>query len=259
MSGTKFSTLCVIVPVFNEADTVREAIGRLRRVPAPAELSRRIIAVDDGSTDGSGEALRELAEGSDDLTVLSHGRNLGKGAAVRTGLERAECDIVLIHDGDLEYDPRDHGSVLAPILEGRADAVIGSRFRGGTAHRVLYFWHSIANRGLTLLSNALTDLNLSDIECCTKAFTREVARGLDIRERGFGVEPEIVAKLARMRLGSEEGQGGRRLRVYEAPVSYAGRTFAEGKKIRWSDGLWAAWCIVRYGVGPVGERKTDPV
>ncbi len=210
MSEAGFSSLTVIVPVFNEADTVREAIGRLRRTPAPAGMSRRIIAVDDGSTDGSGEALRELAEGADNLIVLSHSRNLGKGAAVRTALERAEGDIVLIHDADLEYDPRDHAAVLAPILEGRADAVIGSRFRGGTAHRALYFWHSIANRGLTLLSNTLTNLNLSDIECCTKAFTREVARRLDLRETGFGVEPEIVAKLVRMRLGRGGARRGRR-------------------------------------------------
>ena len=242
--------LSVIIPVYNEAATLRIAIARLRKSPAPQGWERRIIAVDDGSSDGSAEMLAELAAAGDDMVVVRHPRNMGKGSALRTGLEHADGDIVLIHDADLEYDPRDHLEVLEPLLEGRADAVIGSRFRGGTTHRVLYFWHSIANRGLTAFSNAMTNLNLSDIECCTKAFTKEVAARLQLRERGFGIEPEIVAKLARMRMDAG-ARGWRRLRIYEAPVSYAGRTYAEGKKIRWTDGLWAAWCIVRYSLGPL--------
>ncbi len=255
MDARRFSSLTVIVPVFNEAATLREAIERLRAAPIPGGLERRFIAVDDGSTDGSAEMLAELARQGDDLTVVRHPRNMGKGSAIRTGIERSEGDLLLIHDADLEYDPRDHGAVLMPLLEGRADAVIGSRFRGGTTHRTLYFWHSVANRALTLLSNAITNLNLSDIECCVKACTREVAERLEIQEPGFGVEPEIVAKLSRMRLDEPDGRW-RRPRIYEVAVSYAGRTYAEGKKIRWTDGLWAAWCIVRYGLGPYDSSRS---
>lgn len=247
--------LSVVVPVYNEIATIREAIAALRAASLPAGLEREIIAVDDGSTDGSAQALLELAEASGesgDLVVVRLPRNMGKGAALRAGLERSIGDIVLIHDADLEYDPRDHAEALGPILSGRADAVIGTRFRGGPAQRTLYFWHSVANHLLTLFSNAVTNLNLTDIECCLKVFTREVASRLDLRERGFGVEPEIVAKLARMRLDNGP-RGWRRLRIYEVAVSYSGRTYAEGKKIRWTDGLWAVWCVLRYGLGPIGR------
>lgn len=250
MDSARVRRLTVIIPVFNEAATLSKAIARLRAAPVPEGWERRIIAVDDGSSDGSAAMLEELAAEGADLSVVRHPYNMGKGSALRSGLQHADGDVMLIHDADLEYDPRDHMDVLEPILEGRADAVIGSRFRGGTTHRVLYFWHSVANRGLSNFSNALTNLNLSDIECCTKAFTKDVASRLALRERGFGVEPEIIAKLARMRVDAE-GRGWRRLRIYEAAVSYSGRTYAEGKKIRWTDGLWAAWCIVRYSLGPL--------
>lgn len=234
------------MPVFDERSTVEAAVRRLLSAPEPSGVTRRLIAVDDGSTDGSDAVLVSLAQADDRITVIRHAENRGKGAALRTALEAAkDADIVLIHDADLEYDPADHGAVLAPILDGRADAVIGSRFRGGTAHRVLYYWHSVANRLITALSNALTNLNLSDIECCTKALTGEVAARLRLEERGFGVEPEIVSKLAAMRLPDAAG-GARPVRVYEVPVSYAGRTYAEGKKIRWTDGVRAVWCIVKY-------------
>lgn len=239
-------SLAVLVPVFNEAPTVGRAVERLLAASERLPLRTRVIAVDDGSTDGSGSLLDTIASSEPRLTALRHLSNRGKGAALRTALAAAgDADIVLIHDADLEYDPDDHGAVLAPILDGRADAVIGSRFRGGTAHRVLYYWHSVANRLITAFSNALTNLNLSDIECCTKAFTRVVAERLHLTEEGFGVEPEIVAKLARMRL-PDPGRGERSARVYEVPVSYAGRTYAEGKKIGFADGVRALWCIVKY-------------
>ncbi len=242
--------LAVLIPVFNEAPTVVRAVERLLDAPAPQGVERRVIAVDDGSTDGSAPLLLALAERRPTLTVLRHPSNRGKGAAVRTALgsEGARgADLVLIHDADLEYDPADHSAVLAPLLDGRADAVIGSRFRGGTAHRVLYYWHAVANRALTVLSNALTNLNLSDIECCTKAFTGEVARGLRLMEDSFAIEPEIIARLARLRLPDPTHPLGERpLRIFEVPVSYAGRTYAEGKKIRWTDGGRALWAIVRH-------------
>lgn len=240
--------VAVVMPVFNEARTVREAIERVLRTPPPMRdgeaVDRFIVVVDDGSTDGSGEIVREMADG-EGVVAMSHERNRGKGAALGTGFREAlsrGAEVVIVQDADLEYTPADHAAVLAPILDGRADAVIGSRFLGQT-HRVLYYWHSVANRGITLLSNMLTNLNLSDIECCFKAMTREVAERIRIEERRFGVEPEIVAKLARLRLGE-----GRRLRIYEVPVNYAGRTYEEGKKIGWKDGVSAVRCIVRYNL-----------
>lgn len=233
--------LSVIVPIYNEAPTIDAAIARLDAAPLPPDLTREIVLVDDGSTDGSRERLTALARDRDDIILIMHPRNMGKGAAVRSGFERARGDILLIHDADLEYDPRDHPIILAPILDGRADAVIGSRFLGQT-HRVLYYWHAVANRFITTLSNMLTNLNLTDIECCTKAMKRAVAQQITIRENRFGVEPELIARIARARID------GRAVRIYEAPVSYAGRTYAEGKKITWRDGLHAIWCILRYGL-----------
>ena len=211
-----------------------------------------MILVDDGSTDGSGQIVKELGERTG-VVAVSHGINRGKGAALRTGLRTAldrAADAVIVHDADLEYDPADHEDALRPILAGRADAVIGSRFIGGT-HRVLYYWHSIANRAITTFSNMLTNLNLTDIECCTKAMSREVVARITIEDDRFGVEPELVAKLAVMRLPVTDGQGGgdRPLRVYEVPVSYAGRTYAEGKKIGWKDSVRALVAIVKYNLG----------
>lgn len=248
----------VIIPVYNERGLLMRGLRRLLDTP-PARgpdgaLERRIVIVDDGSTDGTRELVDQLRLHPPEpgVQAVLHARNLGKGAAVRSGFAAAlgslnPADVVLIHDADLEYDPADHPRLLAPILDGRADAVLGSRFLGET-HRVLYFWHSVANRGLTLLSNALTNLNLTDIECCSKAFTRRVAEKIRIEEDRFGVEPELVAKLAKMRLP----EGGppayaRHVRVYEVGVTYAGRTYDEGKKITWRDGVSALACIVKYG------------
>ncbi len=241
----------VIVPVYNEINVLGAMFERLSSTAVPTlpdgtACERRVYLIDDGSTDGSGALVDELARG-DGVSAVHQPMNLGKGAALSAGFRAAladGCDVLIIQDADLEYDPADHQAVLGPILSGRADAVIGTRFLGQT-HRVLYFWHSIANKVITVLSNMLSNLNLTDIECGSKAFTRVVAERITITERRFGVEPELVAKLARMRI--EDGDGGRRaLRVYEVPVSYAGRTYEEGKKIGWRDGVEALWCIVKH-------------
>lgn len=247
--------LAVLIPAYNERALLGHLVGRLLETPPPRTpggeaCERVVVVVDDGSTDGTAEEVRRLGS-LDGIVCEHHDRNRGKGAAIRTALgialgPRVGADVVLIQDADLEYDPADHGAVLRPILEGRADAVIGSRFLGHS-HRVLYYWHAVANGWITRLSNMLTNLNLTDIECCSKAFTAEVGRGLRIRENRFGVEPELVARMARMRL-AREGGGERRARIYEVAVSYAGRTYEEGKKITWRDGVSAVRCIVRYNV-----------
>jgi len=224
--------ISIVIPCFNERSTVAEVIGRVEAAHEHPE----ILVVDDGSTDGSVEVLRDLAAAGR-ITLIEHDVNLGKGAAVRSGFAAASGDIVLIHDADLEYDPADHHRLIAPIIDGRADAVFGSRFVGGDAHRVLYFWHAVGNRFLTLVSNCFTNLNLTDMECCLKAFRGDVARRIEVRERGFGVEPELVAHVSRLGV-----------RVFEVGVSYAGRTYAEGKKITWRDGVRAVWVIVRVGL-----------
>jgi len=223
-----------VIPVYNEAGTVEAVIGRVRTVAMPVEAE--IIVVDDGSTDGTGDRLKALAAGGG-VRVLTHERNLGKGAALRTGFRAASGGVVVVQDADLEYDPREIPRLVAPILEGNADVVFGTRFVGGESHRVLYFWHSVGNRLLTLLSNMLTNLNLTDMEVGHKAFRADVLKTIRLEEDRFGFEPEITAKVAR--LGC---------RIYEVGVSYAGRTYAEGKKITWRDGLRAAWCVVRYNL-----------
>lgn len=239
-------SISILIPVYNEEDHVEACLRRLdEHAPALAEmgLTRELILVDDCSKDRTGDILARFAEGRPDVKVLRHPVNMGKGAAMRTAMKAATGDIILFHDADLEYDPRDHPVALRPIVEGKADVVIGSRFIGQT-HRVLYFWHSVVNRGLTFLSNVTTNLNLTDIECCTKVFTREVFAAIEIEENRFGIEPELVAKVARAR------PRGKRARVYEVAVSYDGRTYAEGKKIGWKDGVRALWCILWYGLGP---------
>jgi glycosyltransferase involved in cell wall biosynthesis len=247
--------LAVVIPVYNEAELLPRLFERVMATEPPAgprgPCERVIILVDDGSTDGSRDTVQGLGERPGVVAVLAP-TNRGKGAALRLGLAKAVelgADLAIIQDADLEYDPRDHGAVLAPILDGRADAVIGTRFMGQT-HRVLYYWHQLANRVITTFSNMLSNLNLSDIECGFKAFSRPVLERLVLTEDRFGIEPEIVARLAKMRLPEAQAPGrSRALRIYEVPVSYAGRTYAEGKKIGWRDGFEALWCILKHNLG----------
>jgi glycosyltransferase involved in cell wall biosynthesis len=227
--------LSVVVPCYNENATVDEVLQQVASSPWVSE----IIVVDDGSSDGTREKLAsmELTWVNEDvaLRVLYHAHNRGKGAALRTGFAEATSAYVVVQDADLEYDPKEYGLLLGPLLEGKADVVFGSRFMGGGAHRVLYFWHSVGNRFLTVLSNMFTDLNLTDMETCYKAFRREVIQSLELYEDRFGFEPEVTAKVA-----------AGRWRVYEVGISYSGRTYEEGKKIGWRDGVRAIYCIVRY-------------
>jgi len=228
----EFRKLSILIPVFNEAATLAEILRRVRAADT-CGLEKEIILVDDCSTDGTAQVIKELPKDGN-LKTVTHPYNRGKGAAVRTALEQATGDIILIQDADLEYDPRDYPKLLAPILDGRADVVYGSRFTGGT-HRVLLFWHYLANRFLTLLSNMVCNLNLTDMETCYKVFKRSCLQGITLRAERFGIEPELTAKLAR-----------RRYRFYETDINYAGRDYTEGKKIGWKDGLAALWFIFRY-------------
>jgi glycosyltransferase involved in cell wall biosynthesis len=221
--------LSVVIPAYNEVDTVQAIIERVQAAPFDTE----IIVVDDCSTDGTRDRLQALAA-QIGITLVLHDRNRGKGAALRSGFDRVTGDIVIVQDADLEYDPRDYPRLLEPILDGRADVVYGSRFQGGT-HRVLLFWHAVGNHLLTLLSNAMTNLNLSDMETCYKAFRAGILKKITFRSNRFGFEPEFTAKVAK-----------HGYRVYEVPISYSGRTYAEGKKISWKDGLVALFAIVRY-------------
>ena len=224
--------LSVVIPVYNEEKTIQEIVRRVQEVA----LEKEVIIVNDGSSDGTAQALNRIADDYDNLVVLDQIRNRGKGAALRKGFAQATGEIILIQDADLEYDPRDYGRLLEPIMDGRADVVYGSRFLGGP-HRVLFFWHYAGNKFLTLLSNMLNNLNLSDMEVGYKVFRRQILERIDLKSNRFGFEPEVTAKIARLRP-----------RIYEVPISYSGRSYEEGKKITWKDGVVAFFCIVWFRV-----------
>jgi glycosyltransferase involved in cell wall biosynthesis len=235
--------LSVVIPVYNEIRWLPEVLRRVRATP----IRKQIILVDDCSTDGTRELLRQWEGVESDLTICYHERNQGKGAALRTGFQHATGQIVIVQDADLEYDPAQYPELIQPIVDGRADVVFGSRFIG-ECHRVLYYWHSLANKFLTHLSNMFTNLNLTDMEVCYKVFRREVIQGITLRSNRFGFEPEVTAKVARFRLPASGGQPARKCRIYEIPVSYNGRTYEEGKKIGLKDGFQALYCILRYAI-----------
>jgi len=227
--------ISVIIPCFNERGTIEQVVDAVRAAPIE---NIEIVIVDDGSTDGTIDVLKEkVAKRAD--RILYQSRNQGKGGALRAGFAVATGDIILIQDADLEYNPIDYPVLLAPILSGNADVVFGSRFLGGRPHRVFYFWHMVGNRFLTLLSNMFTNLNLTDVETCYKVFRASLLKNLDLRENGFGFEPEVTAKLAKTHC-----------RIYEVGISYSGRTYAEGKKVNWKDGVRAIYAILRYNLFP---------
>ena len=224
--------LSIVIPCYNENNTINDLIDEVKKSTVS---DKEIIVVDDGSTDGTRELLLSLRD--PEVRVIFHDSNKGKGAALRTGFQQATGDICIVQDADLEYDPREFSLVIQPIIDGKADVVFGSRFQGGRPHRVVYFWHRIGNGVLTLLSNFFTDLNLSDMETCYKAFRSEVIKSINIRENRFGFEPEVTAKIAR-----------KNLRIYEVGISYYGRTYSEGKKTGWKDGVRAIYCILKYNI-----------
>lgn len=225
-------TLSIIIPVYNEKDTLLQLIERVRDI----EITKEILIVDDGSTDGTSTLIRDAITGKfPDVKTFEHEANRGKGAAIRTAIQQANGDYIVIQDADLEYDPKEYFTLLAPILDGRADVVYGSRFLGGGAHRVLLFWHRLGNSFLTLLSNMCTNLNLTDMEVGYKVFKSEVLKNINLKSDRFDFEPEITAKVAK-----------KRYRIYEVPISYSGRDYSEGKKIGWRDGIQAIWTIIKY-------------
>jgi len=230
--NTNETLLSVIVPCFNEINTIDKVI---KKIKTSSVQNKEIIIVDDFSSDGSREYLKSLIDKQ--ITIKLHSQNKGKGAAIRTGIESAKGEIIIIQDADLEYDPNEYVNIINPIINNKADVVYGSRFKGGQPHRVVYFWHRVGNGFLTLLSNIFTDLNLSDMETCYKAFKSEVIKNIRIDENRFGFEPEITAKISR-----------RNYRIFEVGISYYGRTYKEGKKIGWKDGIHAIWCILKYNL-----------
>lgn len=244
--------LSIVIPAYNEGATIHEILALVASTELPVGVDREIIIVNDCSTDGTVASVRRFVRdsGSRSVRLISHVRNRGKGAAIRTGFSYATGDYIVIQDADLEYDPREYSHLLQPLISGRADVVYGSRFMGGKPHRILFFWHSIGNQFLTLLSNLFTNLNLTDMETCYKVFKCSVLRSLVLREDRFGFEPEVTAKIARIP----------NIRIYEVGIAYYGRTYQEGKKIGWRDGIRAVLCILKYSVfASLDRRPAIPV
>lgn len=233
------NSLSVLVPVYNEELIVKSALEQLLAVKLINDITLEIIVVDDGSKDNTIKEIESVINENKDrnIQLIKHEKNKGKGAALHTGIKAASGDYIIVQDADMEYDPNEFNVLLKPVVNGRADVVYGSRFMGGNPHRILFFWHSIGNKMLTFLSNASTNLNLTDMETCYKLFRSDILKGLKLKEKRFGFEPEVTAKMSRV-------QG---VRVYEVGVSYYGRTYAEGKKINWKDGVRAIYCILKYG------------
>ncbi len=229
--------LSVVMPVYNEQNFVDEIVQKVIKQRIDGIDQMEVVIVDDCSIDGTTEIIKELAKRHSQVKALFHERNQGKGAALRTGFKAATGDIVIVQDGDLEYDPREYPKLVKLIVEGRADVVYGSRFMGASEHRVLFFWHMVGNKFLTLLSNMFTNLNLTDIETCYKVFKKDILEKIRLQENRFGFEPEITAKIAKLNC-----------RIYEVGISYYGRTYAQGKKIGWRDGVQTLWCILRYNL-----------
>jgi glycosyltransferase involved in cell wall biosynthesis len=230
-------TLSIIIPAFNEATTIKQILNKVMNVELLQNIDKEIIVVNDCSTDNTLELLHEFSE-QKNIKIISHDKNQGKGAAIRTGIENATGNFIIIQDADTEYDPREYNLLLQPVIDGFADIVYGSRFTGGNPHRILFFWHSLGNKFLTFLSNMFTDLNLTDMETCYKLFRSDIIKKIKLRENRFGFEPEITSKIARI-------PG---IRIYEVGISYYGRTFSEGKKISWKDGVKAIFCILKYNL-----------
>jgi glycosyltransferase involved in cell wall biosynthesis len=232
--------LSIIIPAYNEGRTIHLILDKVRQAELPADMHREVIITNDCSTDDTEDAVKRYMAAHPDFPIVyqAHQVNKGKGAALHTGIARATGDYVLIQDADLEYDPREYGILLRPLLEGVADVVYGSRFMGGRPHRILFFWHSIGNQFLTFLSNMFTNLNLTDMETCYKVFRREIIQGVKLKERRFGFEPEVTARISRIP----------NIRIYEVGISYYGRSYADGKKIGWKDGFRAIYCILKYNL-----------
>lgn len=231
-------TLSIIIPAFNEAKTINLILEKVLAVTLPAQMKKEIVVVNDCSTDQTIQVMQAWCEKHTEISFYSHGVNKGKGAALHTGIKHAKGDYIIIQDADLEYDPAEYTILLAPVLNGFADVVYGSRFIGGKPHRILFFWHTIGNKFLTFLSNMFSNLNLTDMETCYKLFRADIIKSISLQENRFGFEPEVTAKISRIP----------HIRIYEVGISYYGRTYAEGKKINWKDGFRAIYCIIKYGL-----------
>jgi len=232
--------LSILIPCFNEGPTIHRILDKVKAVSLVENIKKEIIIVNDCSTDSSSKSITDYMADNPDLAIviLEHEKNMGKGAAIHTGIKAATGDLIVVQDADLEYDPNEFNILLKPFLDGVADVVYGSRFMGGNAHRILFFWHSIGNKFLTFLSNMFSNLNLTDMETCYKMFNSEILKSIKLKEKRFGFEPEVTQKVARIP----------KIRIYEVGISYYGRTFEEGKKINWRDGFHAIYCILRYGI-----------